>query len=62
MNSHGPRGDGRVVPAIRGGCHPARDCGAAVEAPGWRSSADWAFGASALEPGIRQIVGVARSS
>ena len=49
-------------PKIAGGCHPARDTGAAIEAAGFTTERCERFGfsASALEPKIPHILGVAR--
>jgi ubiquinone/menaquinone biosynthesis C-methylase UbiE len=49
-------------PKIAGGCHPARDTGAAIEAAGFTTECCERFGfsASALEPKIPHILGVAR--
>jgi ubiquinone/menaquinone biosynthesis C-methylase UbiE len=49
-------------PAIAGGCHPARDTGAAIEAAGFEIEQCERFGfrASALEPSVPHILGVAR--
>jgi SAM-dependent methyltransferase len=51
-------------PAIGGGCHPARDTGAAIEAAGFSIERCERFGfrASALEPSVPHILGVARRS
>jgi ubiquinone/menaquinone biosynthesis C-methylase UbiE len=51
-------------PAIFGGCHPARDTGAAIEAAGFTIERCERFGfrASALEPNVPHILGVARRS
>jgi SAM-dependent methyltransferase len=51
-------------PAIGGGCHPARDTGAAIEAAGFTIERCERFGfrASALEPSVPYILGVARRS
>lgn len=51
-------------PAIFGGCHPARDTGAAIEAAGFTIERCDRFGfrASALEPSVPHILGVARRS
>jgi SAM-dependent methyltransferase len=53
----------RLWPAICGGCHPARDTGAAIEAAGFTIERCERFGfrASALEPSIPHILGVARA-
>jgi ubiquinone/menaquinone biosynthesis C-methylase UbiE len=49
-------------PAIAGGCHPARDTGAAIEAAGFTIERCERFGfrASALEPSVPHILGIAR--
>ena len=49
-------------PAIGGGCHPARDTGTAIEAAGFTIERCERFGfrASALEPSVPHILGVAR--
>jgi len=49
-------------PAIAGGCHPARDTGAAIEAAGFTIERCERFGfrASALEPSVPHILGTAR--
>jgi SAM-dependent methyltransferase len=49
-------------PAIGGGCHPARDTGAAIEAAGFTIERRERFGfrASALEPSVPHILGIAR--
>jgi SAM-dependent methyltransferase len=49
-------------PAIGGGCHPARDTGAAIGAAGFTIERCERFGfrASALEPSVPHILGVAR--
>jgi SAM-dependent methyltransferase len=49
-------------PAIGGGCHPARDTGAAIEAAGFTIERCERFGfrASALEPSVPHILGTAR--
>jgi ubiquinone/menaquinone biosynthesis C-methylase UbiE len=49
-------------PAIAGGCHPARDTDAAVEAAGFTIERCERFGfrASALEPSVPHILGIAR--
>ena len=49
-------------PAIGGGCHPARDTGAATEAAGFTIEHCERFGfrASALEPSVPHILGIAR--
>jgi ubiquinone/menaquinone biosynthesis C-methylase UbiE len=51
-------------PAIAGGCHPARDTGAAIEAAGFTIEHCERFGfrASAVEPSVPHILGVARRS
>ena len=52
----------RLWPALCGGCHPARDTAAAIEAAGFTIERCERFGfrASALEPGVPHILGVAR--
>jgi SAM-dependent methyltransferase len=47
-------------PALCGGCHPARDTGAAIDAAGFRIERCERFGfrASALEPSVPHILGV----
>jgi SAM-dependent methyltransferase len=49
-------------PAIAGGCHPARDTGAAIEAAGFTIEEldRFGFSASALEPSVPHTLGVAR--
>ncbi|HET8672493.1 MAG TPA: class I SAM-dependent methyltransferase [Thermoleophilaceae bacterium] len=49
-------------PKLAGGCHPARDTGAAIEAAGFEIERCERFGfkASAFEPSIPHILGVAR--
>jgi ubiquinone/menaquinone biosynthesis C-methylase UbiE len=49
-------------PAITGGCHPARDTGPAIEAAGFviEESERFMFAASAFEPSVPHILGVAR--
>ena len=49
-------------PRLAGGCHPARDTGAAIEAAGFEveESERFGFKASALEPKVPHILGVAR--
>ena len=51
-------------PALCGGCHPARDTGAAIEAAGFTIERCERFGfrASALEPSVPHILGIARRS
>jgi SAM-dependent methyltransferase len=51
-----------VWPAIAGGCHPARDTGAAMEPAGFTIERCERFGfrASALEPSVPHILGIAR--
>jgi ubiquinone/menaquinone biosynthesis C-methylase UbiE len=51
-------------PRIAGGCHPARDTGAAIMRAGFaiESSERIMFAASRLEPSIPHILGVARRS
>ena len=52
----------RLWPALCGGCHPARDTTAAIEDAGFAIERCERFGfrASALEPNIPHILGVAR--
>jgi hypothetical protein len=54
----------RLWLAICGSCHPARDTGAAVEAAGFTIERCERFGfrASALEPSVPHILGIARRS
>lgn len=49
-------------PLIAGGCHPARDTGAAIEAAGFQieRSERFGFSASAIEPSVPHILGIAR--
>ena len=49
-------------PAIAGGCHPARDTGAAIESAGLtiERSERFGFSASAIEPSVPHILGLAR--
>ena len=49
-------------PRIAGGCHPARDTGAAIERGGFQiqTSSRLMFAASPLEPSIPHILGIAR--
>jgi SAM-dependent methyltransferase len=49
-------------PAVAGGCHPARDTAAAIEAAGFTIERCERFGfrASAIEPSVPHILGVAR--
>ena len=49
-------------PAIAGGCHPARDTGAAIEAAGFtiEQSDRFPFAASGFEPSVPHILGLAR--
>jgi len=49
-------------PKLAGGCHPARDTRAAIEAAGFEIERCERFGfkASALEPSIPHIIGRAR--
>ena len=49
-------------PRLAGGCHPARDTGAAIEAAGFEIEECERFGfkASAVEPKVPHILGVAR--
>ena len=51
-----------LLPKIAGGCHPARDTGTAIEHAGFeiQSSDRIMFAASALEPTIPYILGIAR--
>jgi ubiquinone/menaquinone biosynthesis C-methylase UbiE len=51
-------------PKMAGGCHPARDTGAAIEAAGFtiERSERFLFGPSRLEPAVPHILGVARRS
>jgi ubiquinone/menaquinone biosynthesis C-methylase UbiE len=51
-----------VWPKVAGGCHPARDTGAAIERGGFQiqSSDRIMFAASAFEPAVPHILGVAR--
>jgi hypothetical protein len=51
-----------VWPRIAGGCHPARDTGAAIARAGFQihSREELMFAASRLEPSIPHILGVAR--
>lgn len=51
-----------IWPAIAGGCHPARDTGAAIEAAGFtiEQSDRFPFAASAVEPSVPHILGIAR--
>jgi ubiquinone/menaquinone biosynthesis C-methylase UbiE len=55
---------GGIWPKLAGGCHPARDTGAAIEAAGFTIEQCERFGfkASALEPNIPHILGRARST
>jgi ubiquinone/menaquinone biosynthesis C-methylase UbiE len=48
-------------PAIAGGCHPARDTGVAIEAAGFKIEycERFGFSASAFEPSVPHILGVA---
>jgi SAM-dependent methyltransferase len=52
----------RLWPTLYGGCHPARDTAAAIEAAGFTIERCERFGfrASALEPSVPHILGVAR--
>jgi SAM-dependent methyltransferase len=52
----------RLWPTIAGGCHPARDTGAAIERAGFeiQTSERIEFAASRFEPAIPHILGVAR--
>ena len=54
----------RLWPTLCGGCHPARDTAAAIEATGFTIERCERFGfrASALEPNVPHILGVARRS
>ncbi|HEU0024263.1 MAG TPA: class I SAM-dependent methyltransferase [Thermoleophilaceae bacterium] len=49
-------------PTIAGGCHPARETGAAIEAAGFtiERCERFPFSASALEPNVPHILGAAR--
>jgi ubiquinone/menaquinone biosynthesis C-methylase UbiE len=49
-------------PKIAGGCHPARDTGAAIESAGFtiERSERFGFSSSALEPRVPHILGMAR--
>lgn len=49
-------------PAVAGGCHPARDTGSAIESAGFtiERSERFGFSASAIEPSVPHILGVAR--
>jgi ubiquinone/menaquinone biosynthesis C-methylase UbiE len=49
-------------PKIAGGCHPARDTGAAIESAGFtiERSERFGFSASALEPRVPYILGMTR--
>jgi hypothetical protein len=51
-----------IWPAIAGGCHPARDTGAAIEAGGFAIEEYDRFGfrASVLGPSVPHILGRAR--
>jgi ubiquinone/menaquinone biosynthesis C-methylase UbiE len=51
-------------PAVAGGCHPARDTGAAIERAGFQieRSERLMFAASRFEPAIPHILGIARRS
>jgi SAM-dependent methyltransferase len=69
--SHGPRParlqrllDATVWPRIAGGCHLARDTGAAIRAAGFTVEREQrlAVKTSALEPAIPHLLGVARHS
>ena len=48
-------------PALAGGCHPARDTGAGIEAAGFEIERcdRFGFSASAIEPSVPHILGVA---
>lgn len=52
----------RLWPAIAGGCHPARDTRSAIEAAGFaiEHSERFMFAASAFEPSVPHILGIAR--
>jgi hypothetical protein len=52
----------RLWPTLCGGCHPARDTGAAIEAAGFAIERCERFGfrSGALEPSIPHILGAAR--
>jgi ubiquinone/menaquinone biosynthesis C-methylase UbiE len=52
----------RLWPTLCGGCHPARDTAAAIKAAGFTIERCERFGfrASALEPSVPHILGVAR--
>jgi ubiquinone/menaquinone biosynthesis C-methylase UbiE len=52
----------RLWPALAGGCHPARDTGAAIERAGFviERSERFAFSAAPAMPAIPHILGVAR--
>jgi ubiquinone/menaquinone biosynthesis C-methylase UbiE len=54
----------RLWPKMSGGCHPARDTGAAIERAGFRieTSDRIMFAASRLEPAVPHILGIARRS
>ena len=54
----------RLWPTLCGGCHPARDTAAAIEAAGFTIERCERFGfrASALEPNVPHILGAARRS
>jgi SAM-dependent methyltransferase len=49
-------------PAIAGSCHPARDTGSAIEAAGFaiERCERFGFSASAIEPSVPHILGIAR--
>jgi ubiquinone/menaquinone biosynthesis C-methylase UbiE len=49
-------------PALAGGCHPARDTGAAIAAAGFtiERCERFGFSASAIEPSVPHILGIAR--
>jgi ubiquinone/menaquinone biosynthesis C-methylase UbiE len=51
-----------IWPRLAGGCHPARDTGAAIEHAGFEieSSERLMFAAARLEPAIPHILGIAR--
>jgi SAM-dependent methyltransferase len=52
----------RLWPTIAGGCHPARDTGAAIEEAGFRIEKSERFGFSAVPamPALPHILGIAR--
>jgi ubiquinone/menaquinone biosynthesis C-methylase UbiE len=51
-----------IWPKLAGGCHPARDTGAAIEAAGFtiESCSRFGFSAGPIEPRIPHILGIAR--